>query len=70
MSDYVDYVEVNAKYSRLVMAFLKEKGLTPEQAFVILIYTAREIGKHNGITEEEMAMHLMTIERIKPETSQ
>jgi hypothetical protein len=62
--DDSDHQYVDLRYVKVLLSALEGSGLTPEQGFITLMFAARMLAEHNGVSEETMVEQFKSIEFI------
>jgi antitoxin component of RelBE/YafQ-DinJ toxin-antitoxin module len=64
MNDKFDYVSVDERYVNMVISVLKELGLSPQEAFVVLLGAARMLADENGVPRDVQIRQFLSVERV------
>lgn len=59
-----EYLYVDLRYAKALLAALKGFGLSPEQAYMTLMFAARMLAEHNGVPEETMIEQFKAMEFV------
>jgi hypothetical protein len=64
MNDKSDYISVDERYVKLMISVLKELGVSPQEAYVVLLGAARMIADENGVPRDAQVRQFLSVERV------
>jgi hypothetical protein len=65
MNDKIDYISVDECYVKLMLSVLKALGLSPQEAYVVLLGAARSIADENGVPRDAQVRQFLSVERVR-----